>query len=375
MPENALAIALFACPVALAQSTATVPPVCETLPGNAAVAMPLRWSEGKLQVFVDPPLLPQNFVGETVTGVRLRRSVLPGDTAYPAISRTLTVRAGFQNQVAAIVNGNFTQNRPPGTQIVFGPAVVNAPALAAPGPSTTVGEEIVQITFTTPLPVVAGTMFLEFEVSDPPLTVSSGHWVDAVWYPDGADDGLVAAVGDGSCTTRSVPTELTYTSADGPVAGTTVDLEVKGAPPTNPTTGETGFAIVWVGTDPENRTQGPTYVGYGNTFAAADPLMANCYQWAPFDVAWFGATDGAGRFATTFAIPSGAAIGARLALQAGWLDVSRPVIPLSLSNGIQLVCTGAGVEDRCSSFFFPGQAQISPWGPQLGQMPVLLLDY
>ena len=150
---------------------------------------------------------------------------------------------------------------------------------------------------------------------------------------------------------------------------------MKGAPPTNPTTGETGFAIVWVGTDPENRTPGPTYVGYGNTFAAADPLMANCYQWAPFDVAWFGATDGAGRFATTFAIPSGAAIGARLALQAGWLDVSRPVIPLSLSNGIQLVCTGAGVEDRCSSFFFPGQAQISPWGPQLGQMPVLLLDY
>ncbi len=375
MPKNALAIVLFACPVALAQSTATVPPVCETLPGNAAVAMPLRWSEGKLQVFIDPPLLPQGFVGETITGLRLRRSVLPGDTAYAGISRTLTVRAGFQFQAAAVVNGNFVQNRPPGTQIVFGPAVVNSPALAAPGPSTTVGEDILQITFTTPLPVVAGTMFLEFEVSDPPLTISSGHWVDAVWYEDGDDDGLVAAVGDGSCTTRSVPTELTYKSEDGPIAGTTVDLEVTGAPPTSSTTGSAGFVVMWAGIDPEGRAPGPTYVGYGNTFAAADPQMSACHQWAPFDLAWFGATDGGGRFATNFAIPGSAALGARLALQAGWLDVTRPVIPLSFSNGLQLVCSGAGVEDRCSSFFFPGQAQVSPWGPQLGQMPVLLLDY
>jgi hypothetical protein len=373
MPENVLAMLLFACPAALAQSTATVPPVCETLPGNAALAMPLRWSEGRMQVFVDPGLLPQNFVGETITGLKLRRSVLPGDVAYPAISRTLTVRGGFQGPAAALVNGSYTQNQPGSMQTLFGPTMVNVAATPAPGPATTVGESFVDIVFTTPLPVVAGTLFLEFEVSNPPLSISSDHWVDAVWFEDGVDEGLVVRVGDGGCTTRSEPTMLEYTSSDAPIAGTTVDLEVTGAPPT--INGAFGFVVVWAGTDPEGRAPGPTYVGYGNTFAAADPLMANCHQWAPFDFSWFGPTDGAGRFATTFDIPGSAGVGFRLALQAAWLDTSRPVVPLSFSNGLQLVCTGAGVGSRCNTFFFPGQTQVSPWGPQIGQMPVVLLDY
>jgi len=374
MPENALAIVLFACPAVMAQTTATAPPVCETLPGNAALAMPLRWSEGKMQVFVDPVLLPANFVGETITGLKLRRSVLPGDGAYPAISRTLTVRAGFQTAAAAVVVGDYVQNRQlSSAQVVFGPSTVNVAATPAPGPATTVGEEFLQITFATPLPVTAGTLFLEFEVSNPPLSISSDHWVDAVWFEDGFDDGLVARVGDGSCTTRAEPTILEYKSIDGPVAGTTIDLEVTGAPPTF--NGGVGFVLVWVGTDPESRPPGATYVGYGNTFAAADPLMSDCHQWAPFDFSWFGPTDGAGRFATTFDIPGSAALGFRLAFQAAWLDESRPVIPLSFSNGLQVVCSGAGVGNHCNTFFFPGQTQVSPWGPQIGQMPVLLLDY
>ena len=375
MPKIPFATALFVCSVAMAQSTATVPPVCETLPGNAAVAMPLRWSEGKLQVFMDPVLLPANFVGETITGVRLRRSVLPGAVAYPAISRTLTVRGGFQGPSAAQVVGGYLQNRPAGSQVCFGPAVVSVPAAPAAGPGTTVGDEFVQITFTTPLPVTAGTMFLEFEVSDPPLSYSSGHWVDAVWFEGGVDQGMAVQVGDGSCTTRTEPTLLTYESADPPVAGTTVDLRVTGAPPTNTISGSTGFVLCWAGTDPEGRAPDATYVGYGNTFAAADPLMAGCHQWAPFDLSWFGATDGAGRFSTTLDIPGSAAIGFRLGVQAAWLDLSRPVIPLSFSNGLHFVCSGAAVGNHCNSLFFPGTVQVSPWGPQLGQMPVVVLDY
>jgi len=375
MSEKLLAILLLACPAAHAQSTATVPPVCETLPGNAAMAMPLRWSEGTLQVFMDPDLLPQGFVGETISGLRMRRSVLPGDVAYPAISRTLTVRGGFQSQPAAAVNGNLTQNRPANHQTLFGPTAVQVPATPAPGPGTTVGDEFLQITFATPLPVVAGTLFLELQVSDAPLTISSSHWVDAVWFEDGNDDGLVVQVGDGSCTTRSEPTLLEYTDADGPVSGSSVNLRVSGAPPTNPFTGEAGFVVCWAGADPEAAVAGPTFVGYGSTFAAVDPLMANCHQWAPLDFSWFGATDGAGRFSTSFSVPGSAGVGVRLGLQAAWLDTSRPVIPLSFSNGLQLVCTGAGVENRCCSYFFPGSATTSPWGSQIGQMPVLLLDY
>jgi hypothetical protein len=39
----------------VAQTTTVVPARCVDLPGNAALAMPLRWSQGVLQVFVDPP--------------------------------------------------------------------------------------------------------------------------------------------------------------------------------------------------------------------------------------------------------------------------------------------------------------------------------
>ena len=79
MPKHLLAFAaLIGCSTLVGQSTATLPPAFETLPGNAGVAMPLRWSKGKLQVFIDPVMMPTGFVGETITGLRLRRSTLEG---------------------------------------------------------------------------------------------------------------------------------------------------------------------------------------------------------------------------------------------------------------------------------------------------------
>ena len=230
-----------------------------------------------------------------------------------------------------------------------------------------------QITFSQPLTVTAGTLFLEFETLDGPLTIGTGNWVDAVHWDTGTDDGYVVTVGDGTCTTRVEPTELKYTSSASPLVGTTVDLEVTGAPPTTAT--EFGLVLVWVGLDPATRPPGPSYVGYGGSFGMADPLMVDCLQWAPLDYAWFGPTDTTGKFATTFDIPGATPIGQRLSFQAAWFDDSRPVIPLSFSNGLQLVCHSVGVADNCSSFFFPDNLNTSPWGPQIGLMPVILLDY
>ena len=45
--------------------------------------------------------------------------------------------------------------------------------------------------------------------------------------------------------------------------------------------------------------------------------------------------------------------------------IDPPMLP---SNSV-------GVEDHCSSFFFPDDLEIAPWGPQVGLMPVILLDY
>ena len=54
------------------------------------------WSKGKLQVFIDPPMMPSNFVGETITGLRLRRTAFEGSGAYPAMTRTMQIHGGFQ---------------------------------------------------------------------------------------------------------------------------------------------------------------------------------------------------------------------------------------------------------------------------------------
>jgi hypothetical protein len=354
-------------------SSAVVPPVCAALPGNAALALPLRWSHGTLQVFVDAQLLPANFVGQAITGLWLRRPTLLGDVAYPAITRTLTVRGGFQPLAAAQMQGSLLQNRPANALVLFGPAPVAVAASAAPGPATSVGADLVHVVFTQPLPVVAGTLFLELETNDPPLMISTEHWVDGVWLPGGSDSGYAVTVGDGSCTTATVPTQLRWTGAAGPTAGVSASMELTGAPPTLGSS--TGFVLAWVGLDPQTRAPGVGWLGYGASLALLDPTLAGCHQWAPFDASWFGPTSATGTFAATFPIPGSAALGTRLAVQAAWLDPARTGLPLSFSNGLMLVVGSAGVGNHCGTMFFPAGAPVSPWPLFAGQMPVLRLEY
>jgi hypothetical protein len=359
-----------------AQASTVVPGVCTALPGNAALSLPLRWSHGTMQVFVDPQLLPPSLTGQTISGLWLRRPTLPGDVAYAPIQRTLTVRGGFQASSAAMMLGTVTQNRPANVAVLFGPAPVTSFAAPAPGPATALGADLLHVVFTQPLPVAAGTLFLELETGDAPLQVSSEHWVDGFWHGNGGDGGYAAAVGDGSCTTRGEPTRLAWSAgvaAGTATAGSTVSLEVSGAPPT--AAGAQGFVLVWAGLDPQARGPGAGFLGYGASLAVIDPAFGGCHQWAPFDVAWLGPTDANGRFATALAIPGSAAAGTRLALQAAWLDASRPALPLSFSNGLAVVVGPVGVGPHCSTMFFPAGSTASPWPPFRGQMPVLRLDH
>ena len=350
----------------LAQTITVVPEVCATLPGNAALALPFKWSQGTLQVFVDPPMLPPALAGQSLTGLRLRRPTLLGDVAYPALTRTLTVRGGFQLVQAAQMIGALSQNRPANTVVLFGPATVNLAPQPAPGPATAVGADLLQIPFSTPLPVGTGSLFLEFELTDTALQISQEHWVDGIWMGGGVDNGLAVTVGTGACTTRSVPTELRWTSGTGPIVGTTVPLEVRGAPPTSGSS--VGLVVCWVGVNPQASN-------FGLSLTPFDPSLVGCHQWAPTTVAWFGTADAQGRFATTLALPAGNLVGTRLGVQAGWFDSSRAVVPLSFSNGLVLVLGSAGVNNRCASMFFPGTATVSPWGGFVGQMPVLQLEH
>lgn len=364
----------FACAVAAtlpAQSQVTVPAVCATLPGNAALSLPLRWSQGTMQVRIDQALLPTALQGQTITGLHLRRPSFLFEPAYPAVQRTLTVRGAFQGATAAQMTTSLVQNRLGGLQTLFGPAPVNSPATPVPGPAASLGQEVLHVVFATPLPVVPGALLLEFETSDAPLVVLEHNWVDAVWFVSGVETGYAVTVGDGSCTTRTEPTELSWNDTLGPRAGTLAKFKVEGAPPTNGTT--TGVVLMWLGVDPMRPLDG-TNLGYGTPLTLIDPTLVGCHIWAPLDVMWAGTTDVVGGFATTFQLNNVTA-GLRLGAQAAWLDSARTGLQMSFSNGLSMVLDGVGVGASCSTVFFPAALTTSPWSPFVGQMPVLTVDY
>ena len=359
----ALAVTLGLCPVGgVAQSTTTVPSVCATLPGNAAVSMPLRWSHGTMQVFIEAGMLPASLNGQTLTGMRLRRSTLLGEVGYPALQRTLTIRGGFQPFLAAQMQGSIVQNRPSNAAVLFGPAVVTIAASPAPSATTVVGDAFVDIDFTTPLPMGSGTLFLELEAGDAPLSISSGHWVDAVWMQAG-DGGYAATVGTGGCTSRPEPTVLRWGGGLGPTPGTAAPLRVEGLPPS-------ALVLHWLGLDPQGAG-----AGFGLPLLPLDPTLVGCYAWAPLAVSWTSTANAQGVATTSFAVPGSTPAGTRFGVQSAWLDLTRPSLPFSFSNGLVLVSGTAGIGTRCGTMFFPGTAQTSPWPIYLGQMPVLQLKH
>lgn len=358
----------------LAQNRSVIPPVCTTLPGNAAMSMPLRWSHGTLQIRLNANLLPAGFVGRTISGLRLRRPTFLGEPAYGPLQRTLTVRGGFQPEASWQMVQTLAANRPAGLAVLFGPAVVTVAATAAPGVATATGQEFVHVPFTTPLPVVAGNLFLEFVTSDAPLQVVADHWVDAIWFENSQENGYAVTVGDGSCTTRAEPTELRWDDPLGPRVGQTAALRLTGAPPT--AGGSTGWAVAWFGIGPEGRAASATFAGFGASLGGIDPGLAACRQWAPIDASQVGTTDAGGSYRYTFPLAANATtIGMRIGVQAAWLDPSRSGLPLSVSNGVMLVLNSVAAGDRCAAVFCPGSATVSPWTVYFGMMPVVILEH
>lgn len=361
--------ALLSLGFATAQNQSVLPAVCRTLPGNAALSLPFRWSHGILQVRIDSSLLPQGFLGKTISGIRMRRPTFLSEPAYPALQRTMTVRGGFQPALASTMSRDLAGNRPPGIAVLFGPAPVAVAATGGVGVGTTTGAEFVTIPLTTPLLVVAGTLFLEFESGDAPLAIATTNWVDAVWFPGGAETGYAVTVGDGSCTTRATPSELVWTGATGPQVGGTASLRLTGTLPGT-------YVYTWFGLAPESRAVGPTYFGWGGSMGALSPGLAGCNQWAPLDVSLVGTSDAGGGYSATFPLSSSyAVVGLKIGVQSAWIDLTRPAVPLSISNGVMLVVGNVAVGNHCATAYFPSGVVLSPWLPYIGQMPVLTLEH
>jgi len=358
-----------------AQSRAVVPPIAATLPGNAAMSMPLAWSHGVLQVCVGSQLLPAALAGGNLQGIRLRRPSFLGEAPYPALQRTLTVRAAFVPTLPSALSGVRAANAPATFPVVWGPAQVQVAATAQPTGAPWLGDEFLVLPFSPPLPVVAGSLLLEFETSDLPFRTAE-QWVDAVWAESGIERGYQATVGEGSCTTRSTPLELRWTSAASPTRGLDAILRLVGAPPAAPN-GPGSVVLAWVGVEPQTHALAGDFLGYGQSLAALDPALAGCLQWSPLDLVVFGVADAAGGFDLRFPIPPAVTTsGMRLSAQAAFLDAQRTgPLPLSISNGVVMQLDTSGIGSRASSVFFPYATATSPWVVQQGLMPVLVLDF
>ncbi len=349
---------------AFAQNSAIVPPLCAGLPGNAAVSLPLRWSHGTLQVWMDPQLLPPGLVGQSLTGVHFRRSTLLGDGANQALTRTITVRGGYRPETSGTMLPALAANRPIGMQVLFGPGQVTSLATPFPSAANAVGEDLLAIPFTTPLPYATGSLVLEFEVDDAPLQISAAHWVDAVWFVGAQDNGYAVTVGAGSCTTHSKPTELRWVGAS-PAAGVTGLLELSGV--RTPPGGSTMIAQ-WL-------TLSPRASNFGISLTTMDPGLVGCHQWAATDILWIASAGQTGTFAASIPLPTTATLGTELGAQAAWVDDARPGMQVSVSNGVVLRLGYTSTGNFCASAFFLGDATTSPWPVFFAQMPVLRLDF
>ncbi|GAB4137909.1 MAG: hypothetical protein Fur0037_03360 [Planctomycetota bacterium] len=366
-----LFLALAAPALSAAAQSVTVPDLAGTLPGNAAMSMPLRWSQGTLQVILDQSLIPAAARGG-IRGLHLRRPALLGEPPYQALTRTLTVRAGTTRAPARAVQWTLSANQPANLQTVFGPAQVQIAPSLGPGPSGVLGAELLAIPFSTPiaLPVAGDNLFLEFETTDSGLAVDPGNWVDAVWFTGGADGGYAATAGEGGCGGSTTPTTLRWDSASMPRRGASARLLFESGFPE-------AFALALVSMSPQTRAPGPSFLGFGADLSSLG--LQGCYQWSAPDAVLFGQTTVVGSWQVDFSVPTAHLnAGDRLGVQVAVLAPGANPLGFALSNGVVLVLDQAGVGDHGASVFFPGAAtpsSVTPWPPFVGLLPVLVLDY
>ncbi len=373
--QQRIVAAFLVCSLVVAQNQAVVPPIATTLPGNAAISMPLRWSHGVMHCCIGAQLLPPNLAGGQLQGLRMRRPSFLGEPDYPTLQRTLTVRAAFTAAMPASLTGTRAANTPANLATVFGPASVQIAATSQPTSAPWIGDEFLVIPFSPALAVTAGSLFLEFETTDQPFRTSE-QWVDAVWIENGIDAGYAITVGEGSCTTRTEGLQLTWTGTVAPWRGTDALLRLVGAPPAPPN-GPGSVVLAFVGVEPQSHLVTGDFLGYGASLAMLDPALSACLQWSPLDLVMFGLADAAGGYDLRFAIPTtGTTAGMRIGAQAAFLDTARSgALPVSVSNGVVAQLDTVGAAAQCSTVLFPYAVPISPYSAYLGLMPVLKLDF
>lgn len=369
LPTLVLILAM-ACP---AQRTAAIPaPLGDALPGNAAVSAPLRWERGMIQVIYQASVLPNGFgAGTTVTGITLRRPAFVDEPAYGAVTRSLRVwmASTTRGVVGPSTRGNYV-----GTPVEVVPLTTMQIGASQPtGPGDAVGSDLLFLPFTTAFTVgTQPNLFLQIEMHGPTFAVANDNWVDAVWFPAGADEGFATHVGNGGCAAvQGTRSRLVWNGPDSPAGGTTASVLASGLAP---------LAPVFFAVQPNPQASTLPFGSTLSTFGAPA-----CFLWGePLD-AFFQFTDASGRATWSAPLPGGVAGGLQFGIQAfNVADLSQPV-PRT-TNGIVMLTEPAGIGPAVSTLMHtdvpvfpvpanPQQNYVSPIAPFPGLAPVVQLHF
>jgi hypothetical protein len=362
---RAAAAALAATASAWAQTFASIPAAMERVPGNAGVSMPVRWSQGVMQVVVERRLWPAALVGPQITRLRLRRASFLDEGAYGPRRVRLRAAAGPTTQAASQLGVNLAANRPTGATEILALRDYDVPATPRPGRGAAVGVDLLDLQLDVPFQLSGTAMFFEWQTAGATFDVSPDHWIDMVSLP-GADEGVSVPLGNGGCGNHSSGFPMVLEQVDGaPGFGRSVRYVVRNALPLAAT-------VLIASIEPELRP--PFGLGFGYDMGSAAP---GCFLWAMGDFWVAGVTGAGGDVALTMPYPDLAwARGRRVGAQALSLDPPASIFSLSFSNGVLSTMNTTGIGRGAGTVLAFGASPVdSPWLPFIGSLPVVLFGY
>jgi hypothetical protein len=370
----------LACPVGLSVPLAaqvppanpapeTLPRDLGRLPGNASLSLPLRWTEGTLQVVYRQDQIPLSTVGKQLTAISLRRPAWFDEVGYPARTRTLRLHVQVANRQPVNLRRDLAVNRDATTVHGFGPAQVTIAASSAGGAGDATGDVLCTIPVQPPFVIPgSGGILVEIETLDGPLSIDGMDilWVDAIEALDGSTGGLAFELGQTGCSTKGDLRLVLPEGADVPGFDEDFQVSLTGARP-----GAVGFLFQML--NPYQMQPG-LGLGFG---ADLTPLQApGCFQWTevdlaaavPFTVGSQGTID-----LTTKIPPGVAGAGNLAALQVVMVEPALNPVGYASSTGLLLSVGSNWIQDGVATVLSPGTKTKSPWERFLGLAPVLEL--
>ncbi len=391
MSRSGLAVLVLA-GILTGQGT-TVPPAYVDTRGNDALSLPIRWHQGLLQVLLkshnNGGVVPAEMLKTNLKEVVVRRPAFLGEPAYPALTRTFTVRLASTTLAASALVKDMGQNQKlvaaAGTTLtsVVTAKSFNIAATPASPYRSVVGADLVRVPFSAPYAFAGPDLFVEWKTTSTDLLPSTLGWVDALVLDKSGDHGIAVTLGQGGCSSLTPGSGLPMTlEADGQAvkSNSSVILHWRNAHPKVPALLMAGPKLL----DPR-KSSGPFKVYSPVLSFLRQFVRPGCHFWTEPLFASGTVIGGAGSLDSTLAVPqiTAADLGFRYVLQGAVLPANGA--PAELTNGLAVFAGSAGVRDWAGMVLSPvpeakdstGKTipPTSPWPVFQSSLPVLRFNW